>query len=63
VFVPAELAVTYEEPEKPNLPSRSSLAKDHFASPAMRRQAQRPGLHHRTFGLCPRDALRTSTLA
>ena len=29
--MPAELAVTYEEPEKPNLPSRPSLAKDHFA--------------------------------
>jgi len=36
VFVPAELAVTDEEPEKPNLPSRSSLAKDHFALPAAR---------------------------
>ncbi|MBZ5513197.1 MAG: hypothetical protein LAN70_18775 [Acidobacteriia bacterium] len=34
--MPAELAVTDEEPEKPNLPSRSSLAKDHFALPAAR---------------------------
>jgi hypothetical protein len=31
--------------------------------PATRREAQQPGLHHRMFGLCPRDALRTSTLA
>ena len=35
--MPAELAVTYEEPEKPNLPSRPSLAKDRFALPAARR--------------------------
>jgi hypothetical protein len=43
VFVPAELAVTDEEPEKPNLPSRSSLAKDHsaFAGRAPRGAAAR----------------------
>jgi hypothetical protein len=62
VFVPAELAVTYEEPEKPNLPSRPSLAKDHLL-PTARRCNAAARLHHRKFGLCPRDALRTSTLA
>ena len=37
MFVPAELAVTYEEPERPNLPRRPFLAKDLFALPAARR--------------------------
>jgi hypothetical protein len=60
--MPAELAVTVEEPENPNLPSRSSLAKDLVPLERRAGVAQRPSCI--TAGSAfPRDALRTSTLA
>lgn len=60
--VPAELAVTNEEPENRTCQAWSSLAKDLVLS-----DARRTGLTFRCITACPafypRDALRTSTLA
>ena len=48
---------------KPNPPSRSSLAKDLVPLEPRAGVAQQPGCITAGFGLYPRDALRTSTLA